>query len=142
MEGSHDVVTVGGLGIYGRERGRVERQQGAGYCLGMLFKFFRVFLKGMGRTRETETERERNGVTQGETKEGSVFIQKIIKLTLEASSHIALNSCLMFGVSALGAFITHRSFSSRLQSEGVHVRQQKDTSGYCRSACSFLPTSS
>ena len=63
-------------------------------------------------------------------------------LLLSNQGSPSFNFCLIFwGLWSLQAFITHKSLSSKLQSERIHLGKQKDTLGHCSSALSFLSTS-
>ena len=63
-------------------------------------------------------------------------------LLLSNQGSPSFNFRLVFrGPCSLQAFITHKSLSSKLQSERIDLEKQKDTPGHCSSALSFLSTS-
>ena len=63
-------------------------------------------------------------------------------LLLSNQESPSFNFRLVFqGPCCLQAFITHKSLSSKLQSERIRLGKQKDTLGHCSSALSFLSTS-
>lgn len=131
---------VGGLvGSFGA-KGRVTWPRGR-LLLGVAFPAYSESIFTKERCGRKEKGEGRGEIDRQRQKKRSLFIQNIVAETVR--SFATRVTSFLPGIWGSGLslhLMTPRSFSSQVQSERMHLGEEKDTPGHCISALSFLST--